>query len=104
MTLTLSSWLVIISLNTIMKTEKFKGGSKGCYRKKTLLPTTACAVTTKIPDMFFSTHIRHDGALSATREGNIIVNKAYHHQQQLGHQREPAHTHNKFISQGIIKL
>jgi len=55
MTPTLSSWISIISLNTIMQYKDFKGGLKGCYKKKNP-PLATCAVTIEFSRSFFSTN------------------------------------------------
>ena len=77
MILTLSSWIFIISLNTIMQNEDFKGGLKDCYREKTPHVATY-AVTTKIYEILFSTNKKHDGEMYAPNKGHIILMKSFH--------------------------
>lgn len=45
----------------------------------------------------FSTHRKNDGAIFATKKGHIILRKAFHQQQRLGHQGITC-THKEKIS------
>jgi len=102
MTPTVSSWIFIITLKTIMQYKDFKGGLKGYYRKKTPHVAT-CVVTIEIFEIFFSHQQKHDEAMCAIRKGHVILGKEFHHHQLPRHWRG-TYTHIKVISQGIIKL
>jgi len=55
-----------------MKNEDIKGGLNDCYKEKTP-PVATHVVITKVHEILFSTHKKHDGALYVTRKGHIIL-------------------------------